>query len=476
MTLIPPTNTAGYVALPVSTDPNLLTQKALADIAAQLPGWVPREGHLEVAVIEEAAQMAAESAAVAAQMAPIIFEYLGQLLNITPLPGVEATAPVIFTMTGTAGYTIPAGTAVAYALTSGPGPTTSQVLFTVQTDIVIAPGASTGSGTIICETVGSFANALPAAAVLLVTSSSTVASVATTDVTSGGVDPETEAAYLNRLSSELQLLAPRPILAADFAAMAPNVEGVFRALAIDGLNPGRTVTDGVTNSTATVTSATANFVSGDVGRPISGTNIPASTYIGIVNSTTSIGLSSSATSNVPVNATGSGTGITLTIGDLTSQQRYVAVCGIDSSGNALSPTVQNNLQSYLNGKREVNFVVAMLSPTYTNIDVTVSCFAQHGFTTSSVQASIQAALQSFLNKATWGGGGQTPPTWLSTANVVRFLDIANVIKDTPGVLYIPSGSLTISIHGGSMGATDITLPGDAPLPVADTLSITVTAT
>ena len=86
---------------------------------------------------------------------------------------------------------------------------------------------------------------------------------------------------------------------------------------------GGSVTDGVTTSgSPTVTSATAGFVPGDVGRPISGTGIPASSYIGVVNSATSIGLSSSPTSNVPVNATATATGITFTFANRTG----VAAC------------------------------------------------------------------------------------------------------------------------------------------------------
>ncbi len=76
------------------------------------------------------------------------------------------------------------------------------------------------------------------------------------------------------------------------------------------------VTDGAsTTSSPTITSATANFTDEDVGDPISGTGIPANSYIGIVNSSTSIGLSSSPTANVPVNFNTTGTtGITLTFG------------------------------------------------------------------------------------------------------------------------------------------------------------------
>lgn len=69
----------------------------------------------------------------------------------------------------------------------------------------------------------------------------------------------------------------------------------------------RVVTDGVTTSgDATVTSATAAFTTADIGKPISGTGIPAGTKVRSINSATSIELTA--------NATASGTGVSLTIG------------------------------------------------------------------------------------------------------------------------------------------------------------------
>ncbi len=69
----------------------------------------------------------------------------------------------------------------------------------------------------------------------------------------------------------------------------------------------RTVTDGVTTNTSTsITSATAAFGAGDVGRPISGTGIPANTTIAAVTSATAATLSAAATAT--------GTNITFTIG------------------------------------------------------------------------------------------------------------------------------------------------------------------
>ena len=57
----------------------------------------------------------------------------------------------------------------------------------------------------------------------------------------------------------------------------------------------RTVTDAVTNSTATLTSATAAFSATDIGAAVTGSGIPANTTIASVESATSVTLSASAT-------------------------------------------------------------------------------------------------------------------------------------------------------------------------------------
>jgi hypothetical protein len=88
---------------------------------------------------------------------------------------------------------------------------------------------------------------------------------------------------------------------ADSSYTAPT-----HAVTIAGGQGPRQVTDGVTNSTTLVTSATALFNFGDVGRPISGAGIPAGTIIASVASATN------ATMSQP--ATASASGVTLTLG------------------------------------------------------------------------------------------------------------------------------------------------------------------
>lgn len=94
------------------------------------------------------------------------------------------------------------------------------------------------------------------------------------------------------------------------------------------VSTGRTVTDGVTNTTTTVTSATAAFNAADVGRAVTGTDIPAATTIASVTNATTIVLSQAAT--------GSHSGNTLTIGTV----------GVQVHAGAVKNTVDGQPKSY----------------------------------------------------------------------------------------------------------------------------------
>lgn len=79
----------------------------------------------------------------------------------------------------------------------------------------------------------------------------------------------------------------------------------------------RTVTDGVTTVTSTaISSATAAFSQADVGKPISGTGIPAGATIASVESATA--------ANISANASASGTGVTFTLGIALASASYAA--------------------------------------------------------------------------------------------------------------------------------------------------------
>lgn len=256
----------GYIELPVDVDPQVLQESALANIAADLPGWLPREGHIEVLLLEQFAAMCAESAVVAGQVPLAIFSYFGTLIGIPPLQGAAAEAETTWVMKDSAGYTVPAGTIVQYNLLGNSG-----VQFVTIADFTVPNGQTSISGIVIqATTQGAAANGLTPQVLSLVSATTNfISSVNSTSISSGGVDAETTTQYLNRLSYELQTITPRPILPRDFAILATQVDGVYRAAAYSGLNP---FANQFTTEDATFTPAVGSWTAvQNVATPTTGT-------------------------------------------------------------------------------------------------------------------------------------------------------------------------------------------------------------
>lgn len=393
-TPLPAVPTVGnYIQLPVTTNPDTLNANALDYIAQQIPGWVPRDGHLEVWVIQALARMVAETATVASSVPLSIFQYFGQnLLGLNPIVGAPAAMQSTWTLTDTLGHTIPAGATVAYPVT----PTTT-ALFSVAASVTVPAGQSTtaaGAVTLIAEQVGSVNNGLPATNLIMVDNLAWVSNVASTTITSGGANAETQTAYLTRLRGQLALLSPRPILAADFAAIALSQPGVYRAAALDGYNPA----DGSSNN-----------------------------------------------------------------------PRMVAVGVTDNLGNALTTSQNTTVANALQALREVNFVVNVIPPTYTTINISAQIVALPGQNINTIQTTAAGALTAFLNPANWGGPS---PLWHNTPTV-RQLAVVGVLSALSGVAYV--SGVQLSAGGGSLQAADVALSGPIPLPRVGTITVNVTA-
>jgi hypothetical protein len=150
--------------------------------------------------------------------------------------------------------------------------------------------------------------------------------------------------------------------------------------------------------------------------------------------------------------------------------RTVSVAAIDQNGNPVSSTVKNQILTLLNTTREVNFVVYVIDPTINLIDVTYTAKGLVGFDPTALLGSINAAIAAYLNPATWGTTTDAT-VWLQQT-VVRYNKMIQTIENVPGVDYLVS--MTMGIHGGSMGSVDITLTGVAPLANDNTLTGTIT--
>jgi len=317
-----------------------------------------------------------------------------QALSWTAVPG--ATGYKVYRGTTTGGENVlvaTLGNVSAYTDTGTVG-----VAMTPPTTNTTGSPATTqtapGQVILAAQQVGAAANGLAAGPLTLVDNLAFVSSIVSTAVSTGGVAAETQAAYLSRLSGDLALLAPRPIIPSDFSALARNQPGVARATTLDGYNP------------------------------------------------------AGGTSNNP---------------------RMVTVACVDTTGNALSAGAQGAVSAALQAQREVNFVVNVAGPSYTSVDVSAQIVATRGANINTVQAAAQAVLAAFLNPASWGG---PPPLWMNLTTV-RYLSIAGLLADLPGVGYIQG--IQLAVTGNTMLAQDVQLVGAIPLPRPGNISVNVTA-
>lgn len=553
-----------YIDVQIDTDPLDVLNDFVLYMQAIIPGWTPAPGQLDFWLAQAMAPAAAESRDVASAVPKSIFRWFGAtLLNIPPVDAASASCTSKWTMINNAGYTIPAGTQVSIALTG------DQVYaFETQVDVVVPPGSTLATGVqLIASEPGAAATGLGSVngPVTLLDPLSFVTTITQDAVTTGGVDAEDDDTYLTRLATQLQLLAPRPILPADFAVFAKQIAGVKRAVGIDGYNPQNNLLTldeasfetGVTRYGATncVIAQSATFaldganslrmtassaadmsaqllvanakacVPGDVmtatvafRTPVTqrlckvgiqwfdNANALISTSFGTAQNDLTIGwLSYSATATAPVNAVKAGIIFYVTApanaeihyvdqaalyrgtslfwvpggSPEFGNARTVAVAAIDANGTALDATHKAAVLADLQARREVNFIISVIDPQISIIDVTWKVKALSGYDTVALLAAINAAIVAYLAPSTWGATGGDPTAWTNQPTI-RYLELAQVINNVAGVDYITTtgGNMDLSfgVHGTTLTRVDLTLPGTAPLPttVGGTITGTVT--
>jgi hypothetical protein len=473
-----------FVSVPFATDADALADDAVDRLRSAMPGWEPADGNLEVWILQAVGRQVAELTAVAADVPAAIFRQFGtQLVGLAPQSGARATLTSFWTARDNLGYTIPAGTQVAHRVTGD-----DLIVLEVAADTTITPGATTLSGVLLQATdVGTAWNGVPTGPLELVDALSWVESVDASTVSAGGLDAETDDAYLARLADDLRLLTPRPILPDDFAVLARNVTGVTRALAINGYDPGtdevQTITEGgsglasytLTYSAQTTASIAATAAASAVQSALEALSNIAVGDVAVTGSaggpyTVTFGGALASTNVAQMTATPTGGTGTVTINTVTpgvasstGNERYVTVVPLDAAGVAVSPPIRAAVVTYLDGLREVSFVVKATTPTYTTVDVAYTIVALPGYTPSEVRDRCDDALTAYLSPATWGGGDATPPVWSTGENKVRYVTVGSVLMGVPGVRYVTA--LTVN-----SGTADVTLTGIAPLPQVGTIT------
>ena len=387
-----------YIDLPDdSVTPEVIFRQMFADLSSRIPGWLPSEGNLEVALMEAFALQVSEVRRLQTQVPIAIFQYFGE--TIVGLPRITAIAAIVrstWTLRDTDGYIIPAGALVGLGAT---GSDTHQ--FAVRDSVTVVPGQlTTLPSEVILESVnlGPEPNGIASgSAADLIETLPFVDSIVTTEAVAGGVAAETLRQYLDRLADQFALFSPRAIVPGDFEALARSVPGVSRAIAVNGYNPTTMMSDQEKTILVSVIAA-------------DGSDVPAETLVAV--------------------------------------------------------------DTLLQSEREVNFVVNVVAPTRTEINVTIVGIAYPEWALADVEAGVRLSIADFLSPALWGLPRFGDRLLWIDERTVRQLDLVTAVGNTEGLHY--ATSVQLSIEGGNLGEADLALVGIPSLPTTHTIDVTIT--
>jgi len=217
----------------LSTEPTEIAQDSFDFVQSEIPGWQPREGNLETVIIEDNAQEASVARRLAQRKGEADFRRMGALVGVPALEPAPAYANTTWTLGDTDGHIIAAGTQVALTALDG-----QAIGFAVVEDVTVPNGEDTteaGAVQLRCLEEGDRGSGL-SGTVELIDALAWVESIAVVGVTSGGVDGETQDAYLDRLARRLRLMAARVIRPEDAEAIVLDIAGIAHAWAIDNYN------------------------------------------------------------------------------------------------------------------------------------------------------------------------------------------------------------------------------------------------
>lgn len=471
-----------YIIEPLDTDPEDILQEFMEFVQGYFPEWNPSDGQLDYIIARFFALKTATTADMASRVMRAIYRYLGSSIhNIQPLPGAPALALVQFTIDDNLSHTIDAGTLVGLSDANG-----DNQIFTTLQDVIVLEGTSLVSGTVQALEQGTNGNGLTGRA-QMVELNDWISDVQVVGVSSGGADPEGDDTYIQRLTDNFSLMAPRPILIEDFALISHNVAGVWRALAIDNFAPGayetQTFGHNYTGGTFTLT------VVGQTTAPIpwnatlaqiraalealpglepndfllSGGSLPSTVTITFqgkfaftnVPQITAVTTALTGGSSFPIATPTSGSAYATGIED------SIGLSAIDVNGQPLPADVRQNLIDYLQSMRPQNFLVNFVDPAYHPVGVTYVARAMPNYDTADVKTQINAALTGYLDPAEWGKPSYpvAPENrWWYLKNMVRYLELTTTVENNPGVDF--TESLTFSLDGGALSSADKSFTGN----------------
>jgi hypothetical protein len=492
---------ADYIIEPLDTDADAIFQGFVDHVRLTFPDWEPSEAQLDVIIARYFSMQAAFTADMASRVQRAIYRYFGaNLAGINPLPGAQALAMIEFTFSDPldppVDRVLPYGTEIG--LTDANGDT---IIFTTNDDINVNAGDLTGEVEAQAVELGVSGNDITGT-VQMIELFDWVEGAVVVGASSGGADPESDDDYIQRLTANLALMAPRPILADDFAVYAKNIPGVWRATVIENFNAGsnelQVISSNYTAGNFKLTLAshqTANIVRNCTATQLRDA-LAALTNIDAIDlhvtggplPTTPITvefINRFGNQDVPgmtFDITGLSGGDTFSIVETdgaaytTDLANSIAISAVDVSGNPLTNTLRDELLAYLESTRPQNYLITYEPPVYHTVAVQYEARALRYQDPDSLRTIIDGRLLAYLDRANWGvypGAAADNRSWV-LQDRVRYLELTTVVENTPGVDYIES--LTFSLDGGASNTDDKMMSGIFPMATAIASDIDGTVT
>jgi hypothetical protein len=463
---------AEYVNPPLETEPSELAELAYVWLSDNVPGWQAPDGGFETILIEALAQIAAEVRDVASDVPIAVYKHFGSVLHgITQVPAAQATATSTWTLIDAAGHTIPAGTVVGIRDTAG-----DLVGFTVTDDVAVLAGSTvTAAGAVglIAVEAGEASNALTGP-VEVIDALDFVDTIVLVAATAGGAEAETDDEYLNRLTDELTLLTPNPILPIDFAILARRIPGVERALAVDGYNPADLTTNNERMVTVYAIDAAGLPVAGGVLADVAAyleslreatfvvnTSNPTVTTIDVVTSVLALPDFDTAT-------------LQAWVAEAIANYLDPANWGVIGSTASRDPAQWSNVTKvyYLEMAEAINRVngVDRIETLYIGQRRAVTAVAATDILTATAHGFV--ADERIVFRSLTGGAGLVVGTTYFARDITA--NTFKVAATVGGAAVNITSDVTVGVVVG-LSTADVTLAGQAPLPALGTATVVVDA-
>lgn len=442
-------------------------------------GWEAQSASVLTIAMEALGPLWSDVAQIASALPEAAFEAFGTQLEGVPFKrGSRASASTLWTILPEDGeltaHTIKQGTQLAIG----------NFGFYVEQPVEIKAGESTAKVHVVAVEEGDEYNKITGTAEL-VEAINWVGEVTLEGETVGGTEPESTEEYLNRLVARQAIRAEVPITASNYATFARNVpEGVLpanievgRATSIEGYDPTTATLTATTTDGSTTLSEVSSFTGITVGTELEGPSIPEGTTVEEVNKGESKLVMSVAATQASTKAT------IHAIGSY-EQERYVCTFVTDKAGLPLEEqgtAALEALEGWLAEHREIGFRTPVRAPSYNPIYVTLKVHVLPNYEAAAVASSVEAAVRAFLSPETWANPTHAETgssAWLNREqgfNVVRYNQVLGVAESVQGVAYVLSAEksgLLIGKSAESLGTSDVVMIGPAPLPKAETITVT----